>query len=24
VVAGAHVNCWTPGGTCAFVVSSNE
>ena len=24
VVAGAHVNCWTPGGTCTFVVSSNE
>ena len=24
VVAGAHVNCWTPCGTCTFVVSSNE
>ena len=24
MVTGAHVDCWTPGGTCAFVVSSNE
>ena len=24
VVAGAHINCWTPDGTCAFVVNSNE
>ena len=24
MVAGAHVNCWTPSGTCTFVVSSNE
>jgi len=24
VVAGAHVNRWPPGGTCAFVVDGNE